>query len=105
MTDHGFNFNGISFSNNNLSDLSQTPDVDYILKIKQEINAYPQYTVVTSPGLVRVLKYGTFELRGVGYIYYTSNVKRYSVTLTICETRLGALFQETLDCTSGIQVY
>ena len=46
MTYYAFNFNGISFNNNNLADLSQTPDVDYILKVEQENNGLPKYTVV-----------------------------------------------------------
>lgn len=51
------------------------------------------------------MKYGTFELRDVDYIHYNSVVRRYSVTLTICDIRLNKVFQEIIDCTNGVQVF
>jgi hypothetical protein len=105
MTYYAFHENGLSVNNPNLSDLSQLPDIEYIIKVEYIAGRSAKYTVVNSDGSIRLLAVGGFELRDVDYVGFNSVTKKYPVTLTLCETRLNHVFQVSIDAVSDASIY
>jgi hypothetical protein len=104
MKYHGFHSNGVSIITGNLNDLAQLPNLDYIVKEETELNKLPKFSIINPSGSIRFYRIGGFELRDIGYPGFYSVSKRSVVTVTICEVRLGLIFQEQLTYT-GVSVF
>jgi hypothetical protein len=96
MNYYGYYSNGVSVNTSNLNDLVQLPDLAYIVKEEIEGNKLPKYSIINPSGSIRFYRIGGFELRDIGYGFFYSVSKLSVVTVTICEIRLGLIFQVQL---------
>ena len=84
MTYYGILKDDTVINNNNLSDLIQTPGLEYILKFDRPINASGAFTIINNDGTVNFLRIGDFELRNIGSENYHNNKKTDYRKVSIC---------------------
>ncbi len=84
---------GNHISNHNLGDLSQVPDVEYLIKIVYISYNLRKYTLIHPDGKLNFLKIGNFEVRDISNEFYHLDHK---ATITIQDLSENLLRKEVI---------